>query len=116
MSRRVHFLGLVVFENSWEGVLLRIFPRVLHMVPVLAVYTASAPVVEITVPVLAAHAASRLLIENVVPILGCSCNTAEKKDKKGEKVRKTSLLPNKCLCAIKTNLVRTCAKIFVEIT
>ena len=68
------------------------------MVPVLAVYTASAPVVEITVPVLAAHAASRLLIENVVPILGCSGNTAEKNEKKkGEKVRKTSLLPKQVL-------------------
>ena len=50
VSRRVHFLGLVVFENSWEGVLFRIFPRVLHMVPVLA------PLVEITVPVPVAHA------------------------------------------------------------
>ena len=56
MSCRVHFLGLVVFENFWEGVLLRIFPRFLHVVPVLAAYTALAPVVEITVPVLAAHA------------------------------------------------------------
>ena len=56
---------MVVFENFWEGVLLRIFPRVLHMVPVLA-----------------AHAASGPLIENVVPIVGCSGNTAEEKEKK----------------------------------
>ena len=93
-----------MFENSWEGVLF-------HMVPVPAACTASAPVVEITVPVLAAHA----IKENVVPMLGCSGNTAEKKDKKGEKVRKTSLLPYKFVCAIKTNLVRTCARMFVII-
>ena len=85
------------------------------VVPVLAAHTASAPVVEITVPVLNAHAASGPLIENVVPIVGCSGNTAEDKDKKGEKVRKTSLLPNKFVCAIKTNLVRTCVEMFVEI-
>ena len=83
---------MVVFENSWEGVLLRILPRVLHMVPVLAAYTASAPVVEITVPVLAAHAASRLLIENVVPILGCSGNTAEENEKKRRESEKNKSL------------------------
>ena len=31
------------------------------------------------------------------------------------KARKTSLLPNKFVCAIKTNLVRTCVEMFVEI-
>ena len=31
------------------------------------------------------------------------------------KARKTSLLPNKFVCAIKTNLVRTCVGMFVEI-
>ena len=58
----------VVFDNSWESFFRLIFPLVLHMVPVLAVYTASAQVVEITVTVPAAHAASGPLIENVVPI------------------------------------------------
>ena len=82
------------------------------MVPVLAAYTESAPVVEITVPVPVANAASGPLIENVVPIVVCSGNTAKDKDKKGERVRKTSPLPNKFLCAIKTNLVRTCVEMF----
>ena len=53
-----------------------------YVVPVLAAYTASAPVVEITVPVLAAHAASGPLIENVVPIVGCSATPQRKRRKK----------------------------------
>ena len=63
----------------------------------------------------AVHAASGPLIENVVPRVGCNGNTAEEEEKKEEKVRKTSLLPNKFLCAMKTNLVRTCVEMFVEI-
>ena len=53
VSRRVHFLGLVVFENSWEGVFVSDLPA---MVPGLVAYTASAALVEITVPVRVAHA------------------------------------------------------------
>ena len=86
-----------------------------YMVPVLVAYTASAPVVEITVPVPVAYAGSGPLIENVVPRVGCNGNTAEEEEKKEEKVRKTSLLPNKFVCAIKTNLLRTCVEMFVEI-
>ena len=68
------------------------------MVPVLAPYTASAPVVEITVPALDAHAASGPLIENVVPIVGCSSDTAEEKEKKEESEENKSLANQVLVC------------------
>ena len=85
------------------------------MVPGLVAFTASAPLVEITVPVLNAHAASGPLIENVLPILGCSGNTAEKKEKKGDESEENMSPAKQVLVAIKTNLVRTCVEMFVEI-